>query len=85
LEHAVEAHDANVEYVVAHGICSSVDGEKIIIGSRHFVEEDEGVDVSGGLAEVDRLASQGKTVLYMAHGGRLMGLIGIADPLRPES
>ncbi len=85
LEHAIEAHDSNVEYVVAHGICSSVDGQKVIIGSRHFVEEDEGVDVSGALGEVDRLATQGKTVLYMAWGGRLMGLIGIADPLRPES
>jgi len=85
LEHAVEAHDANVEYVVAHGICSSVDGHKVIIGSRHFVEEDEGVDVAFAMPEVEKLAAEGKTVLYMAYGGRLMGLIGIADPLRPEA
>ena len=85
LEHAVEAHDANVEYVVAHGICSSVDGHKVIIGSRHFVEEDEGVDVAFAMPEVEKLAAEGKTVLYMAYGGILMGLIGIADPLRPEA
>ena len=85
VNHYNEEHDAEVKYVVAHGICSAVDGEKVIIGSRHFVEEDEGVDVSAGLEHVERLAAEGKSVLYMAQGGKLVGILGIVDPLRPES
>lgn len=83
--HYTEEHDAEVKYVVAHGICSTVDGEKVIIGSRHFVEEDEKVDVTAGLPHVERLAAEGKSVLYMALGGKLVGILGIVDPLRPES
>ena len=85
MNHFPEEHDSSVKYVVAHGICSSVDGEKVIIGSRHFVEEDEKVDVSAASEHVERLAEQGKSVLYMALGGKLVGILGIVDPLRPES
>ena len=55
LDHFIEKHDAQVNYVVAHGICSSVDSAKVIIGSRHFVEDDEGVDCSTARAHVERL------------------------------
>ena len=85
VNHYKEEHDAEVKYVVAHGICSSVDGQKVVIGSRHFVEDDEKVDVSAGLPHVERLAAEGKSVLYMAQGGKLIGVLGIVDPLRPES
>ena len=85
VNHYNEEHDAEVKYVVAHGICSSVDGQKVIIGSRHFVEEDERVDVTAGLPHVERLAAEGKSVLYMAQGGKLIGILGIVDPLRPEA
>lgn len=85
VNHYNEEHDAEVKYVVAHGICSSVDGQKVIIGSRHFVEEDEKVDVMAGLPHVERLAAEGKSVLYMAQGGKLIGILGIVDPLRPEA
>lgn len=85
LDHFTEEHDSTVKYVVAHGICSSVDGEKVIIGSRHFIEEDEKVDVSAAIEHVERLAEQGKSILYMALGGKLVGILGIVDPLRPES
>ena len=59
LDHFSEEHDSTVKYVVAHGICSSVDGEKVIIGSRHFIEEDEKVDVSAATDLVERLAELG--------------------------
>lgn len=85
LDHFTEEHDSTVKYVVAHGICSSVDEEKVIIGSRHFIEEDEKVDVSAATEHVERLAEQGKSILYMALGGKLIGILGIVDPLRPES
>lgn len=84
LEHAIEVHDAQVNYVVAHGICSSVQGRKVVIGSRHFVQDDEGVDCTAALPHVERLAREGKSVLYMACAGQLVGVLGIIDPLREE-
>lgn len=87
LDHYEEQHDTEVEYVVAHGICSTVDGERVILGSRHFVEEDERVDCSTkeARAAIDRLTGEGKTVLFVASGGRLIGLLGIEDLVRPEA
>lgn len=85
LDHFNEEHDSEVKYVVAHGICSSVDGQKVVIGSRHFIADDEGVDCSAAVPHVERLAKEGKSILYMACGKRLIGLLGIIDPLRPEA
>lgn len=85
LDHFIEKHDAQVKYVVAHGICSSVDGAKVIIGSRHFVQDDEGVDCLAALPHVQRLAGEGKSILYVACAGKLIGLLGIIDPVREES
>ena len=71
--------------MVAHGICSSIDGRKVLLGSRHFVEEDEGVDCSCSDGDVASLSAEGKTVLYIAIDGRLVGLLGIEDPIREEA
>lgn len=80
LEHQVEEHETEVKYIAAHGIRSRVNGRDIVLGSRHFVEEDENVDCSVMKGEVIRLADQGKSILYMAHGGELIGIFGIEDP-----
>jgi Cu2+-exporting ATPase len=85
LSHWIEVHGAEVQYVVAHGICSTVDGRRVLLGSRHFVEEDEGADCSAAAGEHVRLTAEGKTVLYLALDGRVIGLLGIEDPLRPEA
>ena len=85
LAHHDERHDAEVKYVVAHGICSMVDGETVLLGSRHFIEDDEGVSCAPALAHVERLAAQGKTILYVALSGRLIGVLGIEDPIREEA
>ncbi len=81
LEHR-ERH-AEVEYLVAHGIASSLDGKRCVIGSEHFVVEDEGVTIAeaarGQIAE--RL--DGLSKLYLAVDGELKGVIGIEDPLKP--
>ena len=82
LEHR-ERH-AEVEYVVAHGIASSLEGKRVVIGSRHFVVEDEGVCVS---AEQDRLIegqTSGLSSLYLAVDGELVGVLAIADPIKPS-
>lgn len=73
-----------VEYVVAHGIASSVDGKRILIGSQHFIFEDEGVpretDNPTALCEIE---SMGHSLLYIAYDQKLIGVVAIHDPIRP--
>ena len=83
LSHAEE--HAEVEYVLAHGIASWLQGKRIVVGSRHFVHEDEGVDVSAGEPYIQSFADRGNSVLYVAVGGELAGLIAIHDPLRADA
>ena len=85
LAHTIDAHDAKIDYVVAHGIASAVEGERVLLGSRHFVEEDEGISVAVAHEAAERLAREGKSILYLAVGGRLAGLLGIEDPIRAEA
>ncbi len=74
---------AEVEYVVAHGIVSSLEGKRCVIGSAHFVIEDEGVVVSPDDQEVIEREFADLSPLYLAVDGRLVGVVGIADPLKP--
>ena len=83
--HENEVHDTEVRYIVAHGICSSVAGRKCFLGSRHFVQDDEGIDISPAKDAIARLSSEGKSILYLAVGDQLAGVLGIEDPLRPEA
>ena len=83
LEHN-EMH-SKVEYVVAHGIASDIDGKKVVIGSWHFVMEDEGCVIPE--AEKDKLENISKEYsrLFLAIGGELAAVILLVDPLRPEA
>lgn len=81
LEHR-ERH-AEVEYVVAHGIASSLDGKRVVIGSRHFVVEDEGVRVSPERDDLIEQRTVGLSSLYLAVNGELVGVLAIADPIKP--
>lgn len=74
-----------VEFIAAHGVASVIDGQRIVVGSRHFVEEDEGIAVAPHRKEVDRLFRQGKTLLYIGYGGRLLGVIALKDKVRDNS
>ncbi len=78
-----EERHSKVEYIVAHGIASTVTGDKVVIGSRHFVLEDEGVAVPDD-ADIDALPAE-YSHLYLAIGGRLAAVICIEDPLRAEA
>lgn len=81
LEHR-ERHAA-VEYIVAHGIASSIEGRRAIIGSAHFVFEDEGAQLESDIKErIDR-QMQGLSPLYLAVDGTVVGVLGIEDPLKP--
>ena len=81
LEHR-ERH-AEVEYLVAHGIASSLDGKRCVIGSEHFVVEDEGVVIDEAVRAQIAERLDGLSKLYLAVDGELKGVIGIEDPLKP--
>ncbi len=76
---------SEVEYVVAHGIASKIGEERAVIGSRHFVFEDEGVQIPPEEEERFNALEQDCSWLYLAIGGVLAAAIGIYDPLRPEA
>ncbi len=84
LAHVDELH-AEVEYVVAHGISTKIGADRAIIGSAHFVFEDEGVEKPLGLDEMVDEAAPTSSVVYMARAGVLVGAICISDPLRSEA
>ena len=73
------------EYVVAHGIATRIGGERAVIGSRHFVFEDEGVQILPEDQTAFDALEPDCSWLYLAIGGRLSAAIGIYDPLRPEA
>ena len=82
---AHEEMHSEVEYIVAHGIVSRVGGERVVIGSYHFVFEDEHCIVPADEQEkFDQMPAE-YSHLYMAASGQLVGVICIADPLRPEA
>lgn len=80
-----EEMHSEVEYIVAHGIASRVGGERVVIGSHHFVFEDEKCAIpTAEQAKFDAL-KPAYSHLYMAASGQLVGVICISDPLRPEA
>lgn len=80
-----EERHSKVEYVVAHGIVSSVEGQRVLVGSHHFLFEDEGCKVPVGEEEKFNSISDEYSHLYMAIGNELVAVILIEDPIRPES
>ena len=82
LEHD-EMH-SEVEYVVAHGITSSIDGQKASIGSYHYIFEDEGCRVPEGEEEKFEQLPAEYSLLYLSVAGRLAAVICIEDPVRED-
>ena len=82
---AHEEMHSEVEYIVAHGIASRVGGERVVIGSYHFVFEDEHCIIPADEQEKFDTLKPEYSHLYMAASGQLVGVICIADPLRPEA
>ena len=80
-----EEHHSKVEYLVAHGIASTVDGERVLIGSAHFIFEDEGCVIPEGEQERFDALPPEYSHLYLAVGGQLAAVICISDPLREEA
>ncbi len=79
-----EEHD-QVEYIVAHGIASRLHGKRIVIGSKHFVCEDEHVTISEEQQAAIDKDSAANSVIYLAVDGQLIGALCISDPPRMEA
>ena len=80
----LEEH-TEVNYVVAHGISTTLHGKKAIIGSKHFVVEDEHITVTDEQEEIINEKSGACSVLYLAIGDELVGVLCISDPPRDDA
>ena len=83
LQHHEEHTD--VRYIVAHGVASEWHGQTVFIGSRHYIEHDEGCDISTLSTSIQEETALGRSLLYLAIEKKLAGIISIEDPLRPEA
>jgi heavy metal translocating P-type ATPase len=81
----VHMHHEEVEFIVAHGVKTEVKGKSVIIGSRHFLEDDEKIDFSEHKDKIENSLRDGRTLLYIGYNGKLLGTITLADELRHNS
>lgn len=82
--HKDEEH-SEVEYIVAHGIASKVNNKRILLGSAHFVFDDENIEKPEGIEDQIAKTAPAASSVYMAIDGELVGAICVNDPLRPEA
>ncbi|MDR0409319.1 MAG: heavy metal translocating P-type ATPase [Spirochaetaceae bacterium] len=75
---------STVTYIAAHGIVTSYHGKRTVIGSRHFIREDEHIDVSIAADDEAKISAEGKSPLYLAIDGILAAIFVIDDPPREE-
>ncbi|MGX8693759.1 MAG: heavy metal translocating P-type ATPase [Methanobrevibacter sp.] len=80
-----EEDHSEVEYIVAHGIVTEYEGKRAVIGSRHFLFDDEKVKVTKTQERKINAKSKEHSVVYLAIDGKLEGLICIDDPVREEA
>ena len=76
---------SQVDFIVAHGVSAYIDDCHVLVGSRHFMEDDEGINCSAADKVSTGLQEQGKNLLYIACDEKLTGIIGLRDELRPEA
>lgn len=80
-----EEEHAEVNYIVAHGIATTLNGKRAVIGSRHFVADDENVEITSEQQRVIDEQAGACSVVYLAVGNRLAGALCISDPPRAEA
>ncbi len=74
-----------VEYLVAHGMSCPLNGDRLLIGSRHYLEEHEGVSFDLLHDRIEELEAAGKTLLYVGTKEEAIGLIGLRDTQRQDA
>lgn len=72
------------EAIAGHGICGMVDGQKILFGNRRLFRR-EGIDVEPAEADMRRLEDDGKTAMLLGIDGKIVGIMAVADTLKPEA
>ncbi len=76
---------AEPQYILAHGVVSRLDGKEVLIGSGHFVFDDMHIDLSDQVRDAaETEALRGRSLLYLAYGGQVVGMISIEDPIRED-
>lgn len=82
-EHSLDhIHHEEVDFIVAHGVTTEVEGKKVHIGSRHYLEEDEKIDFNGHHKLIDLCLDHGKTLLFIGYDYTLLGMIVMVDEIR---
>jgi len=81
----VHMHHEEVEFIVAHGVKTVVNKKEVVIGSRHFLEDDEKIDFSQHEQQIQKCLLDGKTILYVGYDGKLLGTIGMRDTVRENA
>ncbi|MBM9538699.1 heavy metal translocating P-type ATPase [Desulfobulbus alkaliphilus] len=76
---------SQVDFIVAHGVSAYIHGTNILVGSRHFIEDDEGISCQAADLPAAALEEKGNTLLYVARDGHLIGIIALRDEPRPEA
>jgi P-type E1-E2 ATPase len=81
----VHMHHEEVQFIVAHGVKTIINNIPVLIGSRHFLEEDEGISFTGSQHKIKALIKKGKTLLYIAYNHKLLGTISLTDNIRDNA
>lgn len=78
-------HHDEVEFIVAHGVKTSMNGKEVVIGSRHFLEDDECINFSGQEEIIKNALNSGLTLLYVGYDKELVGIIAMKDDMRENA
>lgn len=78
----VHMHHEEVDFIIAHGVKTIVNDKEVVIGSRHFLEDDEKIPFKQYQKKIDTFLKRGNSVLYVGYDGKLLGAIGMVDTLR---
>ena len=83
--HLVHVDHDVVDFVVAHGLNTKVNGNQVLVGSRHYLEAHEGIPFGLHEIAIAALVAEGKTLLYVAEASTLVGLIALRDEVRGDA
>lgn len=78
-------HHDEVTFIVAHGVKSEINGKAVVIGSRHFLEDDEQISFSPHQSQIQKLDESGETLLFIGYDKKLLGVIVLKDTLRDNA
>ncbi len=81
----VHMHHGEVKFIVAHGVKTVVDNKEVVIGSRHFLEEDEHISFKEHEQSIAACIDKGRTLLYVGYDGKLLGTISMVDKVRENA